>query len=323
MNISIAGLGIVSKIGGTREIEQYLALEEINTVLLHNGRLLPVVFPDDYGVPEKLTRRMSHFAKLALLSAYHAIRDSGLNVAGKSIGIIQGSVYGPVISGIKAFDDLIDFGDNQLSPVNFSGSVFNTSTSYISLALGIRGCTLSHTGGQDTLYNSLLTAGLWLEGGAADYVIMGIGDEYLSFIENPDPCGDKPGLLPTSEGWTTFILSKNEKDKYGKIEYGLLRELPPGTENQKNIFSVWNDQIKTDVIPYDNRFCFLNFLRGSYPSASAFDLALALICSKNKRFPVNNSSNYNIISLDKNEKISCYNPAETGGIFYYDVYSGC
>jgi hypothetical protein len=324
MSISVAGLGIVSKIGGIKEIEHFLSQDIVNPNMLPAGRHLSIDIPNIYAVSERLVRRMSHFAKLSLLSALHAIKDSELNVAGKSIGIIQGSVYGPIISGIQAFDDLIDFGDNQLSPTNFSGSVFNTSATYLSLAFGIQGCTLSHTSGQDTLYNSILTAGLWLESGEVDYVIMGIGDEYSSYFDDSLPSDKQPGLLPTSEGWTTFILSLDEKAKYGKIEYGYLKELLK-TKNQKNIYSVWHEQIKADDFlnhAKDNQACFLTFLRGSYPSAAAFDLAFALICVKSNKFPVYYSSdgNYQLQLLNKDEKITCYSLSETNGIFYYRIF---
>ena len=291
MSISVVGLGVVSKLGSTGDLEQLLKQSLINPKELPSSHPLTIDIPNEFNFSPQLIRRMSHFAKLSLLSACNAIKDSGLNISGKSIGIIQGSVYGPIISGIQAFDDLIDFGDNQLSPTNFSGSVFNASASYLSLAFDIQGCTLTHTSGLDTLYNSLLAASLWLESGTVDYVIMGIGDEYTTFFDNNFLTLDQPtALLPTCEGWTTFILSKAEKAKYGKVEYGYLKRLPE-TNNQKNIYSVWHEQIKAaEFLSHAkyNQACFPVYLRGSYPSAAAFDLALALICSSKARFPVYN-----------------------------------
>ena len=116
---------------------------------------------------------------------------------------------------------------------------------------------------------------------------MGIGDEYATYFDhNFATQVQQTGLLPTCEGWTTFILSKAEPAKYGRIEYGYLKTLPE-TKSKKNIYSVWHQQIKaTEFFDHakDNQACFPVFLRGSYPSAAAFDLALALICTKNGDF---------------------------------------
>jgi len=326
MKISVMGLGMVSKLGNTEALERLLARDRIEPGSLPSAHTLAIDFPTDSNVPQQLLRRMSHFAKISLLSASYALKDSGLDLAGKSVGIIQGSVYGPIISGIQAFDDLIDFGDNQLSPTNFSGSVFNASATYLSLAFNIQGCMLTHTSGLDTLYNSLLTASLWLESKAADYVAMGIGDEYTVYFDTGFRSDNQQtGLLPTCEGWTTFILSNTENAKYGKVEFGCLKTMP-GTKNQKNIYSVWHDRIQAAEFrnhAEENQACFPVALRGSYPSAAAFDLALALVCARSKRFPVYDASsgNYEIQNLNRNEKIRCYHALENDDPVYYEIRS--
>lgn len=323
MNLSVIGLGLVSKIGATEDLRAILAQDQIDPKRLPSEHTLAIDIPDDFKIPPQLVRRMNHFAKIALLSACHALRDAGLDdLAGKSVGIIQGSVYGPIISGIQAFDDLIDFGDNQLSPTNFSGSVFNTSATYLSLAFGIQGPVLTHTSGMDTLDNSLLAASLWLESKTVDYVILGIGDEYTTYFDDGNSATNRQtGLLPTCEGWTTFILSKDEKAKYGKVEFGYLENLPE-TKNRKNIYSVWHERIKATGFfnhAQANQACFPVFLRGSYPSAAAFDLALALICASNETFPVyyDSRGNYQVQSVGKNELISSFSTLENGKIAYY------
>lgn len=325
MNLSVLGLGLVSKIGSVEDLEAALAKEQIDPGRLASGPSLPIEIQADFDISPQLVRRMGHFAKISLLSACRAIKDSGLNdLAGKRVGIIQGSVYGPIIAGIQAFDDLIDFGDNQLSPTNFSGSVFNTSATYLSLAFGIQGPVLTHTSGMDTLDNSLLAASLWLESRRVDYVIVGMGDEFTAYFEdNNSPENQQTGLLPTCEGWTTFILSKDAKAKYGKVEFGYLKTLPE-TKNRKNIYSVWHEGLKaTEFLNHAqaNQACFPVFLRGSYPSAAAFDLALALICAKNKRFLMYNVSNgnYQTQLISGGEIINCYSISENNEIVCYRV----
>ncbi len=322
MNLSVVGLGMASKVGGTEDLEQLLTGRLINPNDLSSSRAVSVDIPADSGLPQQLLRRMGHFAKISVLSACRAIGDSGLEIRDRSVGIIQGSVYGPISAGIQSFDDLIDFGDNQLSPTNFSGSVFNTAATYLSLAYGIQGPTLTHTSGLDTLFNSLLTASLWLDDGI-DYVILGVGDEYTPYFDNYDLAEDATGLLPTGEGWTTFVLSREDQAKYGKIRYGSLTA-PPETKNRPTIYSIWHERIRDAILvnhAQANRACFPVWLRGSYPSAAAFDLGLALICAKNRRFPSDPAAggNYQLQDLKDDEIVCCYNPLENHGLAYYEI----
>jgi hypothetical protein len=326
MKIGVAGLGMVSKLGDAGNVRQLLTENSwFDPRELPAGHTLGLDQLSDYDLPQSLLRRMSHFAKIALLSACRAVQDSGRDLAGKSVGIIQGSVYGPIISGIQAFDELIDFGDNQLSPTNFSGSVFNTSATYLSLAFGIQGSTLAHTGGLDTLYNSLLVASLWLESGAVEYVIVGIGDEYTTFFDRETPAisGQPTGFLPTGEGWTTFIFKKAQPAKYGQLEFGYSPTLP-ATTDQPNIYSFWHEQSPAERFldhARNNQACFPVGLRGSYPSGAAFDVALALLCKKNGRFLVTQPTEgvYQIQNLGRTKPVCCYSVAENGGVHYYRV----
>ncbi len=331
MNMSVNGLGMVSRIGDQDNLKELFENSNpIDPRCLPNGHSLPIDIPADFNITQQLLRRMSHFSKISLLSAGKAIKDSGFNLTGKAVGIIQGSVYGPIISGLQAFDDLIDFGDNQLSPTSFSGSVFNTSATYLSLAYGIQGPTLSHTCGMDTLYNSLLTASLWLESGAVDYVLVGIGDEYTSYFDDGFLNVDShfrstSGLLPDCEGWTTFLVSGDKTAKYGRIECGYLKSLPQ-TRDQKIIYSVWHER-QTPALFLNhaskNQACLPGLLRGFYPSAAAFDLALALICANSHRFPIVDSSKglYGIQEIGNDEKIRCYSVSENKDLFYYETYA--
>jgi hypothetical protein len=326
MKLSVVGLGMTGKLGKTADVTQLLSEERI--VVPRDLAVEPTValeIPSNFQIAPQLIRRMSHFAKLSLASTCDALRDSGLDPAGKAIGIIQGSVYGPIVSGIQALDELVDFGDNQLSPTNFSGSVFNTAATYLSLAFGIQGCSLTHTGGLDTLYNSLLTASLWLEKGTVDYVIAGIGDEYTFFFNQgtTTTSGQSNSFLPTCEGWTTFILSKAPATKYGQLEFGYLPTLPE-TKDHPNIYSLWHEQSQAGRFldhARKNQACFPVGLRGAYPSGAAFDLALALICAKSGRFPVGQTAEriYQVQDVDQTERVGCYSMAENGGVYWYKV----
>jgi hypothetical protein len=326
MKLSINGLGLVSTAGDVADLERLLAQSRIEPELCFSNSALPFEFSSEFKVPSQLVRRMGRFAKLSLLSAGQAICDSGLELAGRSVGIIQGSVYGPINSGLQAFDDLIDFGDNQLSPTNFSGSVFNTAATYLSLAFSIQGPVLTHTSGLDTLYNSFLTASKWLEDKEVDYVILGVGDEYTPYFDGEHAANEhQSSLLPTSEGWTTFLLGRNDAAKFGKLRFSYLKSLP-SRQNQyeRNVYSIWHKKIESgqfSVHARERLDCFPVHLRGSYPSASAFDLALALICKRNRRFPIYDgfSLQYRVEHLDEIDIIRCFSLAEGDHVACYEL----
>lgn len=323
MRLGIDGLGIISRIGRVRDLERLLRQSEITPGDLGSVTAGSVDL-DGHDLPPQLSRRMSHFARLSLASACEAVADSGLDIRGRSVGIIQGSVYGPIISGLQALDDLIDYGDNQLSPAHFTGSVYNTSATYLSLALGLQGPTLSHTGGLDTLYNSLLTAFLWLAEGGVDAVIVGVGDEYAPFFAGRTAEVDRrTGLGPTAEGWVTLIVSQSGQPKYGTIRCETLNALPK-PDDRKTIYSDWHEAAAAEEFAAHagkNRACFPVWLRGSYPTACAFDLALALIAVKTGRFPVQCATDgtYAIQALEHGERVICYSGSEDGGLFSYEA----
>jgi hypothetical protein len=163
-----------------------------------------------------------------------------------------------------------------------------------------------------------------LESGMVDYVIAGIGDEYTPYFNHGTPSYDRhAGLLPSCEGWTTFILSKDEDAKYGKVECKYLRDWPD-LKNERVIVSVWNERMSQEDflhLAVEKQACLPIYLRGSYPSAAAFDLALALICGKNRRFPVYYPSTgiYQNQDTASGDQITCLSPSENKGFYQFQI----
>lgn len=309
MKLAVNGIGIVSTLGTVDSIAELLQQSQISVASLASSAKVSLNFPSEMNIPGGLVRRMSHFAKMAVLSAGYALVDSELDCRAKRVGIIEGSVYGPITSGLKAFDELIDFGDDKISPTTFSGSVFNAAATYLSLAFGIQGPILTQTAGADTLYNSLTMASLWLESGMVDYVILGVGDEFADYFSDITATnGSNSKSLPTSEGWTTLIVSRADAEKtaYGQLEFDYSEQFVAQTENQINSF--WNEDFGGEW----------NSLRGAYPAGVAFDVALLLLARKLQRFPRQSAdgSEYSVSDLN-GEALSCCNHAESGKAFFY------
>lgn len=124
-------------------------------------------------------RRADDFSKMAILAAHNAFMDSGLKEAAKeSLGVILSTAFGPHVTTFKFLDDILDYGDANVSPTLFSHSVHNAANSYISSNLGIRGPTLTLTDFSKSFYQALLVAQSWLEEKRCEHVLVGCVEQH-------------------------------------------------------------------------------------------------------------------------------------------------
>ena len=90
-------------------------------------------------------RRADKLSKMAVLAAADALQDSGLENAKQRTGIILATSFGAHQTTFDFLDDIIDYGEAQVSPTTFSNSVHNAAVSYIASVLDITGPTLTVT----------------------------------------------------------------------------------------------------------------------------------------------------------------------------------
>lgn len=167
-------------------------------------------FIDKY--PLKQVRRADNFSKLSVLAAQYAVVDS--NIAGVSrdrIGIVLTSSFGPHITTFRFLDNILDYGDTQVSPILFSNSVHNAAASYIAYSLDICGPTISTVSFHQSFITGLFIAEAWLKEKRCDYVLVGACEESGKEIEYV--LRFHPELKPTS-AWVFLSVSKN---KYTKV----------------------------------------------------------------------------------------------------------
>ena len=163
-------------------------------------------------------RRADDFSKMATLAAHNAFMDSGLKEETKvSLGVILSTAFGPHVTTFKFLDDILDYGDANVSPTLFSHSVHNAANSYISSNLGIFGPTLTLTDFSKSFYQALLVAQSWLEEKRCEHILVGYVEQHgkeidyiLSSIENE---------YFINEGSVFFLVSAAKCLKeYGSID---------------------------------------------------------------------------------------------------------
>jgi len=135
----------------------------------------------EYIVDKKLlkkTRRADKFSKMAVLAACDAVADSGLGADEiESAGIILSTAFGPHATTFRFLDDIMDYGDDGVSPTLFSNSVHNAAASYISSVLNIHGPTLTLTQFKSSFHQALILAELWIKQKRCNNVLVGSVDE--------------------------------------------------------------------------------------------------------------------------------------------------
>jgi len=181
----------------------------------------------------KNMRRSDKLSKMALIAAGDALQNSGIHNGVPSadvaefptIGVVLATGLGAHVTTSDFLDDILQYGDANVSPTTFSNSVHNAAASYISLALGIEGPTLTVTQFFFAFHSALQLAQVWLNEGRCDYVLAGaveqLGDVQAYIHDSkltPAPDGRimpfhfSPAYQVPGEGSVFFLLSNNRQD---------------------------------------------------------------------------------------------------------------
>ncbi len=304
MRLSILGIGPVCALGsGMASFEAGMKGErepriEMETVESAQGTIeLPVYKPVVERMAEfikpRALRRLDDFSRIALLSAYLAVEDAGIDFPDRSrVGIIFGSGHGPVRTTFRFLDSYIEDGDKVASPMHFVNSVHNAVSSQTSIFMGIQGpCqTISCFG--HTASAVLSAASDWLETGLVDYVLAGLGDEYCDLMgyslgsmkahpakamhpEIFDKCSFLPG-----EGHVTFLLGRYDTPGRIKISEAHLRANPEDVPLQPNVILAANGdpevgKVYAKLAERAQSHRINTRLWGGSPTSIAYDLAAA------------------------------------------------
>jgi 3-oxoacyl-[acyl-carrier-protein] synthase II len=249
------------------------------------------------------SRRADRFSKMALLAAWDAAHDSSLDLEAQSdsLGVILATGFGPHVTTFGFLDEIINYGDGNVSPTIFSHSVHNAAASYIALALNSRGPTLTLTRYAFSFQEALMLAQCWIDQGRCQNVLVGCADvcgtamEYICSKKlriagdgkiKPFDFSTSPQAVP-GEGSIFFMLTAEKlsgsyceiagidiyKDKFKTTGGLMIVEADGMTGDETNYL----DSIDSDaaVAGYSPLF-------GSMMTGSGFNCAAASLMLKNQ-----------------------------------------
>ncbi|MCP4176379.1 MAG: hypothetical protein GY756_01270 [bacterium] len=316
----INGIGIIGRFGRGKE----LLLNELESNPDFNSLSCSDYVVDNLSLKDKVLgkklRRADRYTKMSVLSANDCLNDS-VSISDEEMdlsrtGIILATAFGPHNTAFSFLDDIIEYGENNVSAIKFSHSVHNAAASYIALLLGITGPTLTVTQFKFPVQHAFILAQSWLESNICDNVLVccvdekggvfnNIAKQKLSIAENGSDL--KPSFsinskcIP-SEGCTCFLMQNN-------IASTTYCDVTKTVFNSLNIINSDFKIIGSDGLPSDETgYLKINSdelhsysqIYGSLLIGSAFDCAVGALSLKMKKiFTLNNSptSNINISSI--------------------------
>jgi len=180
----------------------------------------------------KKMRRADKLSRMAALAAADALDNSGIELTGKKTGIITATAFGAHVTTFDFLNDILDYGEANVSPTTFSNSVHNAAASYISSALDIQGPTLTVTQFFFSFHSALQLAQVWLNEKRCDYILVGAVEQYgdvLGYIYDSKltqasdgrirPFNFTPAYHVPGEGAVFFLVSKEDPENaYCKVE---------------------------------------------------------------------------------------------------------
>ena len=236
--MNVAGIGVVFAGGrGIGILEEALRAgwspPSRGEVPSSSGKTMPVYSVEEKTIKDRAVlknmRRADRFSKLAVLAAWDAVRDSrvAINEEKGSLGIILATAFGAQVTAFRFLDEIIDYGDANVSPTLFSHSVHNAAASYVASALGNHGPTLTVTQFGFSFQQALILARAWIQEGRCEKVLVGSVEECGAVMEficrqkleiaedgriSPFEFSPSPLAVP-GEGSVFLVLSGGDRSK--------------------------------------------------------------------------------------------------------------
>ena len=126
-------------------------------------------------------RRMSLLMKASTLSSMQALREAGIECPD---AIITATAYGMLETSEKFLTDMLEQGEETLSPTLFMQSTHNTLSSAIAIRLKCHGYNMTYSQGSDSLRWALRDAKRLIATGKARTVLVGLHDEATPTLQN-------------------------------------------------------------------------------------------------------------------------------------------
>ena len=119
-------------------------------------------------------RRMSKLMKAATISSLKALKEAGVETPD---AIITATAFGMLETSEKFLLDMLENGEETLSPTLFMQSTHNTLSSAIAIRTKCHGYNMTYSQGKDSFEWALRDARRLIETGKAETVLVGYHDE--------------------------------------------------------------------------------------------------------------------------------------------------
>ncbi len=271
-------------------VETPEGVEEYPAYLADAGRL-------GEFLPLREFRRMDRLTRMVALSALLALHDAGLqNMDRSRIGLVLTSGFGSSNTTFGFLESRIRYGDSGVSPLLFSNSGNSGPASNTAILLGITGPALTLCQLELPAVSGLSVACRWLMEERADLVLFGGMDEYSPLLgycrdrffgsanRGPmEPFLTEKQTSVVGEGCCVFALGRRADISASAL--ALIEEVTMGpagcVRTEGNLYLLAADGNRWYGSEYHSMFqaekpaaSFAPYY-GSFPSAMAFDLAVA------------------------------------------------
>ncbi len=122
-------------------------------------------------------RRADRFSHMAAIAAHDAWSRAKEIVPPERVGLIVASGLGPYNRTFRFLDGILDGGDSNASPTDFSHSVHGAAAAYITELLQLRGPGLTVADFENAFEQSVQLAQCWLADGTCSRVLVGAVEE--------------------------------------------------------------------------------------------------------------------------------------------------
>ena len=365
MKVYLQGIGALGGFGrGLSQLEQALVRSKTPATFVTMdsaaGKIkVPALLADTADltsfVGSRALRRLDHYIRMALLGAFCALEDAGLlETENRKLGIIVATGYGATCNTFDFQNSMLTSEDPCGSPTKFSNSVHNAAAGNISILLNETGPNLSVSHFDMSFASAMVVAMHWLNEGRVDTILIGGVDEYCKVLGYYWHChtdadtklrtdamtGNSQLRTIIGEGACFFVLTKDDPDNrsYGCIDTVEMGNILHGSIRLPNnsAYILGADEFSPvknrffNIFPADTTAACYTPVYGGIPVGQAFDLAIAALSIRRKRFygsMPNAALERNRLKLIKkngilnNDRICCLHLG-TGGSFGLIVLKG-
>ncbi|MCR5850139.1 MAG: beta-ketoacyl-[acyl-carrier-protein] synthase family protein [Bacteroidaceae bacterium] len=149
-------------------------------------------------------RRMTRLMKAAIITSLKALRHAGIE---SPDAIITATAYGMLETSEKFLIDMLENGEETLSPTLFMQSTHNTLSSAIAIRTNCHGYNITYSQGKDSLDWALRDARRLIASGKAKTVLVGCHDEATPTFQSLFSRMGKP--IPPALTSRSIVLTHN------------------------------------------------------------------------------------------------------------------